>query len=596
MANGMAGLYIGVSGLNAAQAALNTTAHNLANINVPGYTRQQIGYSASKYYTLGTRATGIISYGVGVEVSQIRRVRDELIDKAYRQENGRLQYYGSQFDALGEVESLFGEMQGVTFQSTITNLWSSLNELSKNPSSTVSRSALIQSATAFIDRANSIHLSLTTYQKTLNTQVNNIVNRVNELGNTINSLNSSICAIEGTRENANDLRDQRDSALDELSGYIKIQYEEKANGVVVVNAEGVPFVADGMVYSMSTQEIDGTSLLKPVWPFLGGRDVFPAAETISAINNNDIGQLKGLLLARGNRAVDYKSVPVEPTEPDISQYDMTDPVQAAEYQSAKDQYDLDYIQYEKDCKYYNEYIGPSVISSTMAGLDKLVNGIVTAINDILCPETTKSFTAADGTVYTDVTVLDTANTGYGNDEDKSIGVELFARSYTERYIQVTADDGTVYYVKNNKNIVGNDSDYTLGNLVLNPVVSNDKATIPLATSTGAEDFKRAQQLVDAWKVKFASLNPSTYAKQDFQSFYNNLVSEFADVGKILGRMVANQEIQASGYDNQRLETEGVSSDEELQNMIKFHQAYNAASRYVTTVSDMLEHLIMRLGA
>ena len=80
------------------------------------------------------------------------------------------------------------------------------------------------------------------------------------------------------------------------------------------------------------------------------------------------------------------------------------------------------------------------------------------------------------------------------------------------------------------------------------------------------------------------------------NFYTNFVDEVADTGKILKTMVNNQETMTNGYDNQRLQTEGVSSDEELQNMIKFQQAYNAASRYINVVSEMLEHIIMQLGS
>lgn len=595
MASGMAGLYIGASGLNAAQAALNTTAHNLSNINTSGYTRQQIRYSTSQYYEVGTNSNTKGVYGIGVDVAEITRVRDELIDKAYRQESGRLGYYQSQYDAVTEAESLFGEISDDSYQDSMTDLWTSINEVSKNPSSTIARSSLIQTATAFISKSESVYTSLKNYQSTLNTKVNNLVNRVNTLSTTINNLNEKISGIENAGESANDLRDQRDNALDELSGIIKIQYQEDNNGVVTVTAESVPIVANGTVYKMSTEKIEGTDLLNPVWPLLDNRAVFADAEKITSVNNNDIGELKGLLLARGNKAVNYTSVPIEPVAPDVTKYDMTNAAEAAAYQTAVDKYDADSLQYEQDCMYYNKYIDPSVILSTMASLDKLVNGIISSVNDILCPETTASFTGTDGKVYTDTTVLDMDKTSYGDDANKSVGVELFSRKNTDRYIQVAATDGKTYYVRNDKNDLGLASDYTLGNVEVNEIAAQNKAKIPLTNAQGEEDFERAQELVDAWDVKFASLNPTTYAKEDFASFYNSLVSEFADTGKILNNMVANQTTMADGYDSQRLQTEGVSSDEELQNMIKFQQAYNAASRYVSVVSQMMEHIVTSLG-
>ena len=60
-------------------------------------------------------------------------------------------------------------------------------------------------------------------------------------------------------------------------------------------------------------------------------------------------------------------------------------------------------------------------------------------------------------------------------------------------------------------------------------------------------------------------------------------------------LVNNQTTMVDGYNNQRLQSEGVSSDEELEKMIKYQQAYNAASRYVNVVSEMLENLVTSLG-
>ena len=87
-----------------------------------------------------------------------------------------------------------------------------------------------------------------------------------------------------------------------------------------------------------------------------------------------------------------------------------------------------------------------------------------------------------------------------------------------------------------------------------------------------------------------------YAKADFNTFYNDFIGEFATMGSVLTKFVNNQTTMVNGYDNQRLQTSGVSSDEELQKMIKYQHAYNAASRYVNVVSEMMEHLLTSLGA
>ena len=134
-------------------------------------------------------------------------------------------------------------MQGVTYESYLTNLYDSINELAKNPTSTVARSSLIQNATAFIEKSENVYKGLRDYQTTLNTQVSNMVNKINDLAGQIYKLNKSIAKVEAPgMEKANDLRDQRDAAIDELSKYIDITYYESENKETIINAAGVPLV------------------------------------------------------------------------------------------------------------------------------------------------------------------------------------------------------------------------------------------------------------------------------------------------------------------------------------------------------------------
>jgi flagellar hook-associated protein flgK len=644
MANGMAGLFIGTTGLKTAQTALNTTAHNLSNINTSGYTRQQVTFSDTQYVRVNTSdKVSSPDYGLGVAVSEVRRIRDQFIDQAYRNENSRLGFYESQYKAIEEIEDQFGEMQGVTYESYLINLYNSVNELAKNPTSTVARSSLIQNATAFIEKSENVYKGLKDYQTTLNTQVKNMVDSINKLGDKIYTLNKKISKIESTGiEDANDLRDERDAAIDELSKYIDITYYENDSKEVVISAEGIPFITMGELAKMDTRVVEGTNLVIPTWPGYE-RDVYDLSTEASNVDDTDKGELKGLLIARGNMVVDYTVVPEAPSSSD---YDMSTADGRAAYQEA-------YNKYYKAQEYYNTYIEPSAILSAMAGFDKLVNGIVEKINNILCPEKSEvrnnPYMAPDGTeiqadIYTynsvsqqvlfdrygrEVTgtdngdgtysfssgeklymsfggaevpvdsytysMLDMDKTGYGMDDDKTVGTELFSRKGTDRYIKTTDDSGKTIYIRNNLNETDYESLYKLGNLQINPEAAQNVGKIPLSTVQGKEDFDRAKELVDAWDEKFASLNPDTYAKSDFMTFYNNFIGEYATLGKALGNYVSNQTTMVDGYDNQRLQSEGVFSDEELEKMIKYQQAYNAASRYVNVVNQMLEHLVTSLG-
>ena len=439
-------------------------------------------------------------------------------------------------------------MQGVTYQDCLKNLYSAVNELSKNTESTVARSSLIQYTSAFVNRSNKIYESLKDYQTTLNTEVQNSVNRINELGQTIFALNKQIQGIEsGSGEYANDLRDQRDNALDELSGYIKMSYYEEANGRVIVTCEGIPFVNENNVTEMSTRTMDSNSLLIPTWPSFE-KDVFDITQPISNGSKNDMGSLKGAIIARGSVNVKASDVPVKPDESD---YDLTTPEGQAAYDAAN-------AAYQEKQDYYNTYIEPSAILSAMAGLDKLVNGIVESINDVLCPEkeitldapltdsegneiaaakyTYKASSNAvlytrhgqavqgtdngDGTysytseeaLFTDETltqkeqvdsyvysVLDMDKTDYGMDDDKTIGEELISRTNTKRYIVTTDANGGTIYVRNNLDVKGNQSYYTIGSLEMNEEVAQNVGKIALTTKQGKEDFDKAQELVDMWE-------------------------------------------------------------------------------------------------
>ena len=590
MANGMSSLMVGASGLKTAQAALNTTAHNLSNINTTGYTRQQIGFKDNLYVKYNNLSSPVSStYGLGVGVQAIRRIRDEFIDKAYRTENGRLGFYNSQHKAVEEIEDLFGEMQGVTYQECMIGLSDAINELSKEPGSTVKRSALIQSASAFMTRSDAVYKGLKDYQQTLNEQVLNIINSVNDLSEKIHELNKQISKIESTgQESANDLRDQRDAALDELSQYVRISYYEAENGAVMVNAESMPLVTDTAVTKMSYKTLDGTNLYVPTFPAFE-RDVYPEEELYSS-TTNDQGQLKGLLLARGSVNVDYSDVPVKPDKND------------SKYSGANGQaeYEKDYKLYEQKQAYYNKYIEPSAILSAIAGLDKLVNGICTTLNQVLCPTKELTTTSAlldangkeyipdyyeyntttkselydgkgnlikgidngDGTytykslekLYEDkkaakvvtpdkyyYSVLDEDKTDYGNDDNHTVGEGIFKRETTEDFVDYTDVQGNKYKLYNNRNQNGQRSDYTLGNIMVNPTVSQDVSKIPMTNAQGKEDISRGQALMDAWNADFASLNPESYAVGNFESFYNNFTSDFATIGDVLSDFVDHQQ-------------------------------------------------------
>ena len=162
----MGSLYIGNSGLQTSQNALNTTAHNLSNIDTAGYVRQQVQQSSKSYMTLAVNPKAISNQetGLGVTYSRVKHIRDYFLDKAYRRESGRSMFYQVSSEVMTEVEDQLGEMNGEAFQNTLTGFWTSIQELAKDPASSVTQGLLVQSAAEFIQKAQAVYGGLCAYQ------------------------------------------------------------------------------------------------------------------------------------------------------------------------------------------------------------------------------------------------------------------------------------------------------------------------------------------------------------------------------------------------------------------------------------------------
>ena len=120
MGNLMTSLWTGVSGLTVSQAGLNATAHNLSNVNTKGYSRQQMINVDFNYNFIGYNYEGQkLNVGLGSTADVVRQLRNRFYDATYREEVGRQGYYEGQWEALSEIQELFGEMEGVAFQNSI---------------------------------------------------------------------------------------------------------------------------------------------------------------------------------------------------------------------------------------------------------------------------------------------------------------------------------------------------------------------------------------------------------------------------------------------------------------------------------------------
>ncbi len=633
----MTQLHTGVSGLRAQQNAINVTSHNLSNIYTDGYVRQQVGMVDNSYYRYGWSAVNTKQLGLGVVSAETRHLRDLLLDRAYRQESGRQEFYAARYEAAEEVQDIFGELEGEQFQESVSDLWEAISEVVKEPDSVVARAALVMSSEAFISRANTIYQELIDYQGKINQKVIDTVDRINQLADEIFYLNRKITVVEAANvETAADWRDKRDLALDELGTLLKIDYSEDENGYVHVRAEGVEFISRTNVWHIELAHLngeDGSEYLSPVWPQLDSTAIFNLRDDLTSSKNNDIGALKGYLIARGGYVSDASDIPVKPVRED---YEDGDQGTEAFRKDLEKYYEVDVVE-------YNKTVGRTVVMKAQALFDQLVNEIVTIINDVLSPkteiETTGGLTLTvpqgtcvynvddalkdvllegvrNGSINVDrfgiiqdasgatvtvpdgntLTILDMNKTSYGVDENQTPGTELFVRDdQDERYTKVTAADGTEYYIYNKNDDFGNESTYRLGNLSVNPIVLDDYSYIPLTTLREDVDMQKAEEILKAWDSAGVCLDPNNTTKKDIADYYSSMIGLLGNDGYTYNAIAESQGEVVISLDEKREAKQGVTSEEELTNLIKYQNAYNASSRYITTVSDMIDTLISRVG-
>ncbi len=582
-------LSLGVGGLQTSSNALNTVAHNMTNVDTEGFTRQQVQQADKAYITLSKTASAI-SYqqvGLGVYYSNVRQVRDYFLDKTYRREVGRQDFYDVSASTLQEVQDLLGELNGASFQSSMSDLWTAVQELSKDPCNSVTQGTLVSEAAEFLSRAQAVYDGLCGYQDNLNIQVKQQVDQINEYGKRILELNSRIRLIELSGESANDMRDERNLILDKLASMANISYEENVYGDVYVQIEGEDFVKGSLVFQIELLQDNSTGFYTPFWPQnaeytideRGMKDydisnalVFKLNRTISTELNTDIGKLKSMLLARGDHRADYTDI------------------------------DQNY-----------DDVRQSVLMNIQAEFDQLMHNVMTAVNDVLAESAgvTELTKGSDAALYDEINALyDPAelsdensyqilkvsdSNGYLTDVDGS-PLQLFKKNTTDGYKLFTASDGETYWVYQKEDPAVKESLYSTTNSQINQNLLQTPTRLGFRLEDGKEDVATMARLKEVFTNESYTLNPYVLKKVNLNDYYGDLISQVANSGYVYQSILSNQQTTVAAAESARDQVTAVSSDEELSNMIKFQSAYNASSRFINVVNEMIEHLVTSLSS
>ena len=229
---------IGLSGFEAAQKALDTIGNNIANAATEGYHRQRI-----KLTPAYSSQVGSLQVGGGVDVAGVTRMVDRFLEQELLRQQSSLGQVSQEFSKLRTVESAFGELSaGGGLSTVIDDFFNALQDLSAHPTEIIYQSQAVTAAETLGYRFRTLGEFLTTLETEIGLEAENTVEQINLLINRIAELNGNIGKIEITGGQANNLCDQRDQSITELSELINIETQNKEYGVVDVSAAGIPVV------------------------------------------------------------------------------------------------------------------------------------------------------------------------------------------------------------------------------------------------------------------------------------------------------------------------------------------------------------------
>jgi flagellar hook-associated protein 1 FlgK len=251
-------LEIAKRSLQAQMMALDVTSHNIANANTDGYSRQDAVFSPTQPYGivswLGSTYPGQV--GTGVQISGIRRLHNDFVDMNYRNINSENSYYSTKDQIYGILESSINELQDSGLSKAFTQFFDAWQEGSVSPEDPTVRRNIVQESQSLIDSFRYVQNQLISTRSDTDSQVVSVVGQINDIGKEIAKLNDQISLAKNQGEQPNDLLDQRDSLLDQLSQYINIQKVDLPTGSVSVYVNGLSFVDDRVVNEIKAIDND----------------------------------------------------------------------------------------------------------------------------------------------------------------------------------------------------------------------------------------------------------------------------------------------------------------------------------------------------
>lgn len=573
MRSTFSGLEMGRRALQSQQRALDVTGHNIANANTEGYSRQRATMQATNplYYPGYNKPFGAGQVGTGVAVEEIKRIRDSFTDTQIRKESAPAGEWEARSATLQKLEGIVNEPSDTGIRTLMTQFWEGIQTLTTRPEDRSVRAIVRQRGIDLATTFNQMDRSLGELQRDIDKSIGLKVDEINNIAHQMAGLNREIVQIEASGDNANDLRDKRDLLVDQLSKIIKVEVSEGTTGAYTVTVNGYPLVRE-----LKTNEMAAVQ---------GPPDNFASIQWASDNTPVDIksGELKGLIYSRDNIVEGHRNELNKlamrfmalfngqhqlgyglDSNTNVPVYTPGASGVSASLTASAGPSGVDFSLNPQTLVVMVDGGDPQVITLDQDYSD--VSGLATALNSklsgvITTVDVSGNLVFESGTVGVNSSVIVTGEAagmlGFGR---------VFFNGTSSGDIRVDESiDNTDYIAAAAGPLAGSPPKVAPGD--------NGNALLLAALKHDAK----------------------TMGSTTFDDYYRGVVAKLGVDTLAADRMSENQNLLLQQLDQQRQMISGVSLDEEMTSMIKFQHAYNAAARVVTSMDEMLDTIINRLG-
>ncbi|MCR5431993.1 MAG: flagellar hook-associated protein FlgK [Lachnospiraceae bacterium] len=605
MPNTFFGLTIGTTGLYGASVGINTTAHNISNTETEGYSRQLVKQTAG----VPLRANG--SYGMigtGVEINDIEQQRDAYYDTKYRSNNTLSGYYAAQEYYMQSIEDYFNEVQLEGFNSNYNKFNNALEELSKDPANLTARTQANSFAQNFCEYVNSLQTSLTQLQENVNFEIKTMVDSVNSYAIQIAGLTKQINTLEVNGGTANDVRDQRNLLVDELSNIVNVSVIEKRVGTESAGVTSFTLKV-GETTLVDTFEAHSLTIVpreeKHYQADLDGLYdiVWDSGQNFDALHNG--GRIQALYEMRdgnnqqyfnGRCTASYGDEFITVTDTSVNKVEQLHiaPTGIISVGNREYKYNGFTVTLDADDNYVYEFALDDPITKDVDDVETEVGKSINYKGLAYYMQQLNEFTRVFARRYNDLHKE-------GRDLDNEQGLDYFNTRNTvsgENYVFEQSEDDEdagiiissqtgAYAVEDQDKNYGSYYFMTSSGLCVTDEIYKDPRKI-----AAARDVINGESNNDLALDMIALKTDTKMFKQGTPSgFLQSLIAELGVDSKKALSFNENQADVLTAISNQRLSVSGVDMDEESMSLVRYQSAYNLSAKVISTMDEIYERLI-----